>query len=161
MAAFAVAALAAVIAGCSAMALIEPLELTLADLEISEMTLFETTLLARIRITNPNPEPLTIDGASFKLILEGRKIGSGTTPETFTIDRLDSQLVDAVFHVNNASAVLRLGDILAQQTVSYGVTGALFTQGTFGTRKLRINKSGRLDLTEGPPRETAPLESVD
>lgn len=157
----AAAALAITAAACSSLGPIEPLELTLADLEVSEVTLFETTLLARLRVTNPNPEPFAIDGGSFKLTLDGKKIGSGTTPESFTVDRLDSVVVEAVFHINNASAVLRLKDVLQQSVVSYGITGSLFTQGTLGTRKIRIDKEGRLDLGDsalfpvGQP-ETAP-----
>lgn len=144
----AAAALAIAAAACSSLSPIEPLQLTLADLEVSEVTLFETTLLARLRVTNPNPEPFAVDGGSFKLTLDGRKIGSGTTPGSFTVDRLDSVVVEAVFHINNASAVLRLKDVLQQKVVSYGVTGSLFTQGTFGSRRIRVDKEGRLDLGE-------------
>ena len=162
----AAAALAIAAAAYSSLSPIEPLQLTLADLEVPEVTLFETTLLARLRVTNPNPEPFAVDGGSFKLTLDGKKIGSGTSSESFTVERLDSVVVEAVFHINNASAVLRLKDVLQQKVVSYGVTGSLFTQGTFGTRKIRVDKEGRLDLgesalfpTEGPeagPPPTSP-----
>lgn len=161
----AAAAVAMASAACSSMTSLEPLQLTLADLEVTEVTLFETTLLARLRVTNPNPEAFTIDGGSFKLTLDGKKIGSGTTPESFSVDRLDSVVVDAVFHINNASAVLRLKDVLQQREVSYGVTGSLFTQGTFGTRKIRVDKEGRLDLGDsallpvGGPETAAPPPS--
>lgn len=144
----AVTALAIAAAACSSLSPIEPLQLTLADLEVSEVTLFETTLLARLRVTNPNPEPFVIDGGSFKLTLDGKKVGTGTTPESFSVDRLDSVVVEAVFHINNASAALRLRDVLQQKVVSYGVTGSLFTQGTLGTRKIRVDREGRLDLNE-------------
>ena len=157
-----IAAIALVIAasGCATSGSIEPLQVTLADLEVSEVTVFETTLLARLRITNPNPEPFTIDGASFKLTLEDKKVGSGTTPETFTVERLDSTVVDAVFHINNASALLRLKSILEQKSVNYGITGSLFTQGTFGTKKIRIDKAGRLDLEKVPSPETEGPEKI-
>ena len=154
-AAAAALAIAIAAAACSSLSPIEPLQLTLADLEVSEVTLFETTLLARLRVTNPNPEPFAVDGASFKLTLDGRKVGSGTTPGSFNVGRLDSVVVEAVFHINNASAVLRLKDVLQQKVVSYGITGSLFTQGTFGTRRIRVDKEGRLDLGEPilPPAE--------
>ena len=60
----------AVVTGCSSMAPIEPLEVTLADVKITEVTVFETTLVAKLRITTPNPDPLSIDGGTFKLILD-------------------------------------------------------------------------------------------
>lgn len=148
------AILAVCAVACSSMGSIEPPDVTLADLNVTEVTVFETTLVAKLRITNPNPEALTIDGGSFKLYLEDKKVGTGTTKETFTVDRLDSSVVDVVFHINNASALLRLRDILEDNDVSYGVRGGLYTQGTFGTKKLRIEKTGRIDLEESKPAET-------
>jgi LEA14-like dessication related protein len=141
--------------GCATTASVEPLEVTLADLEIAEVTVFETTLLARLRVTNPNPDPVAIDGASFKLLLDGTKVGTGTAPAAFAVERLGSTVIDAEFHINNATALLRVKDMLDKQTVSYGVTGSLFSRGPFGTRRIRVEKSGSLDLGEGIPAQGA------
>jgi len=134
--------------GCSSTGSLEPLQVTLVDLQITEMTLFETGMVAKLRVTNPNPEALTIDGASFKLILDDKKIGTGTTKETFTVERLDSAVVDAVFHINNASALLRLKGIMNKDEVSYGIRGHLYTQGPFGTKNLNVDKMGTIDLAD-------------
>lgn len=133
---------------CASMSGHEPLEVTLSNLEVGEVTVFETTVEARLRITNPNPEPLSVNGASFTLTLDDRKIGTGTAPEAFTVDRLDSTVIRATFNINNAAAVLQLRDILDRQTVRYAVRGSLFTDGAFGTRRVRVEKSGTLDLAE-------------
>ena len=139
--------------GCTSMGSIEPLDVTLANLEVTEVTVFETTLVAKLRITNPNPEAFTIEGASFKLYLEDKKFGTGTSNESFTVDRLDSHVVDVVFHMNNVSALLRLKDILENEDndVSYDVRGGLYTQGAFGTKKLKVEKTGRIDLRNMGP----------
>jgi LEA14-like dessication related protein len=136
------------------MAAVEPFEVTLSNLEITDVTVFESTLVAKLRITNPNPEAFTIDGGSFKLLLDDTKVGSGTASETFTVERLDSTVIDAVFHINNATALLRLQSILREEVVTYGIRGSLFTQGTFGTKKIPIEKSGRLDLSGTKPTAT-------
>jgi LEA14-like dessication related protein len=140
------------------MATIEPLEVTLANVKFTEVTVFETTLVAKLRVTNPNPEAFTIDGGSFKLILDDKKVGTGTASETFTVDRLDSAVIDAVFHLNNASALLRIQSILQKKDVTYGIRGSLFTKGSFGTKKIKIEKTGRLDLTDMNPD---PIEGPD
>ena len=139
--------------GCSTMGSLDPLDVTLTNLDVAEVTIFETTLVAKLRITNPNPDAMTIDGASFKLYLEDKKVGTGTTKESFSVDRLDSTVIDVVFHINNASALLRLKDILEDNNVNYGVRGALYTEGAFGTKKIRIEKTGHLDLSEMNPSE--------
>ena len=140
--------LAVVVVGCSSSGSLEPLQVTLVDLQITEMTLFETGMVAKLRVTNPNPEALTIDGASFMLILDDKKIGTGTTKETFIVERLDSAVVDAVFRINNASALLRLKGIMDKTEVSYGVRGHLYTQGSFGTKKLNVDKMGTINLAD-------------
>ena len=126
----------------------EPLDVTLTNLNITEVTIFETTLLAKIRVTNPNPEAYTIDGASFKLYLEDKKVGTGTSSASFTVERLDSYVFDVVFHLNNASAILRLKDIFEEKDreISYAVRGGLYTEGAFGAKKLKVDKSGTIDL---------------
>jgi len=125
----------------------EAFDVTLTNLNLTEVTVFETTMVAKIRVTNPNPEAYTIDGASFKLYLEDKKVGTGTSKESFTVDRLDSSIIEVIFHINNASAVLRLKDILEDDNVSYGVRGDLYTQGSFGTKKLKVEKMGTIDLS--------------
>ena len=148
-------AVLAATAACSSMAGLEPLEITLSNLKITQVTIFETTLVASLRITNPNPEPITISGGSFKLVLDDKKVGTGTASETLTVERLDSAVVDAVFHINNASALMRVQNILRDDEATYGVSGSLFTNGTFGTKKIRVEKTGRLDLSGVNPGKTA------
>ena len=140
--------------GCSTMGSLEPLEVTLSTIQIPEVTVFVTTLGAKLRINNPNPEGRPNDGGSIKLYLDDQKVGTGTTSETISVDRLDSTVVDAVFNINNASAILRLKDIFQQKEVSYGVRGSLFSQGSFGTKKIKVEKTGRIDLTEIQSPET-------
>jgi LEA14-like dessication related protein len=146
-------AIAVGLAGCASTGAIDPLEITLVSLQVGEMTVFETEMHAKLRVTNPNPEPFAIEGASFKLYLDDRKVGTGTTPEFFTVERLESTVFDVVFHINNASALLRLREIIEDQEVTYGVRGSLFTQGTFGTKKIKVAKTGSIDLNEFSPAE--------
>lgn len=136
----------------------EPFDVTLANLDVTEVTVFETTLVATIRVTNPNPEAYVIEGASFKLYLEGKKVGTGTANQTFTVDRLDSSLVDVLFHINNASALLRLREFFEAegQTIDYGVRGILYTEGTWGTTKLKVEKTGRIDLSRDASSQIDP-----
>lgn len=126
---------------------LEPPAVTLASVEPTEVTMFETTVQVKLRVSNPNPEPLTLEGASFKLRLEGQKIGQGLSSETVVIDRLDSTLLDVTFHVNNAVALLQLKEILEQEAVDYGIRAVLYTQGSWGTKKLKVEKEGRFDFT--------------
>ncbi len=138
---------AAVAAGCATTTALEEMEITLADLQFTEATLFETTMVARMRVANPNPDPLAFEGASFKLYLDDRKVGTGMAPEPFTVDALATTVVDVTFHLNNATAIFRIVDVLKdKREVAYGVRGSLFTDSALGRRKLKVEKMGTFDL---------------
>ena len=141
--------------GCTSMGSLEPPAVTLAGVELTEVTMFETTVQVKLRISNPNPEPMTLEGASFKLRLEGYKIGQGLSSEIVTIDRLDTAILNVTFHVNNAVALLQLKGILEQEAVDYGIRAVLYTQGSWGTKKLKVDKEGRLEFTS--PVELDPV----
>lgn len=129
---------------------VEPPELTLVNLQPTEATLFETTLLVNLRLANPNPDPMTFEGASFKLTLEGYKVGRGLTSESVTVDRFGTEVIEATFHVSNASLLLRLQNILEAKSVTYGVTGKLYLQQSGQSHKLKVQSEGRLELDPSP-----------
>ena len=146
--AVAVLALALLAAGCASLSNLEPPELTLVQAVPVEATVFETTLDVRLRIANPNPDPITFEGASFKLTRDDRNIGRGMTAETVTVERFETQVVDLTFHVSNASVLLRLQEILESKTVAYGVSGKLYMKLGTSTRKLKVQNSGEIDLNQ-------------
>lgn len=134
--------------GCASLGSLDSPELTLVNLELTEATVFETTLEVQLRIANPNPEPITFNGAKFKLTLEDRKVGRGMSPETVTIPRLATGVVSIPFHVNNATLLLRLKDILDTKSVRYGVQGTLYLERSLGSRKLKMKSEGQLDFDQ-------------
>jgi len=132
--------------GCASLEPMEPLGVNLVDLEVGEITLFEATLVAKIRVSNPNPDPLQFSGGSLKLLLDDRKIGTAMTSQAFAVAGFSSTVIDMTVHVNTASAITRIPALLEQDSISYGVRGALYSQGSFGTHKHVVERSGSLDL---------------
>ena len=118
--------------------------------------MFATTVQVKLRVSNPNPEPMTLEGASFRLRLEGHKIGQGLSKESVVIDRLDSALLNVTFHVNNAVALLQLREIFQQEAVDYGIRAVLYTKGSWGTKKLKVEREGRFELEN--PMELDPAD---
>jgi len=145
--------------GCSSLTPLEPLGVNLVNLDVQEITLFEATMVAKVRISNPNPAPLQFSGAALKLLLDERKIGTAMTPEAFSVEGFTSTVIDMTVHVNTASAIARIPKLIEKKSVSYGVRGALYSQSSFGTRKHLVERVGSLDLAaldEGDRLETAP-----
>jgi len=137
-----------VAAGCSSTASLEPLGVNLVDLEVGEITLFEATLIARVRITNPNPDPIEISGGSLKLLLDGKKTGTALASQGFAVAGFDSTVVDMAVNVNTAAAITRIPAILEKDSISYGVSGAFYSDGPFGRVRHAVERSGTLDLND-------------
>lgn len=146
------------VSGCASMAPDEKPEITLSNIELTEATLFETTMVATVRIANPSLEPIVIEGATFKLVLDGKKVGRGMMKESVAVDALDSHVGDVIFHVNNAAALLRLRGVMDRLAVEYGIVGNLYLQRGTGTTKVKVEQGGRLDLDEAKPVDGLQVE---
>jgi len=148
-----------VIAGCASMEPVEPPDVTLVNLEVTEVTPFETTLEAEVRIINPNPEPLAVEGSSFKLELLDHKIGTGTSSARVTVPGLDSATVPMTFRLNNVAAVSRLRMFLEAEALDWRLRGTVYARRPTGGRmNLKVEESGRLSLDDSTMsgRSTAP-----
>ena len=70
--------LIALLAGCAGIgARIETPDIAVTSLRLVEAGLFEQRFNVRLRVTNPNPVPLPLQGLSYRLLVSGIEIGSG------------------------------------------------------------------------------------
>jgi len=137
------------LSGCVGMEAPEPPELTLANLKFTDATLFETNATATLRVINPAPEAIEIQGASLKLIVDGHTLGRGVSQAQLRVEGLSTASFDAEFHINNASAVFRLRQIMENRVMDYAIRGKLYLVETSGRqRSVRIDRSGHLDIDQ-------------
>ncbi|MEM6797201.1 MAG: LEA type 2 family protein [Acidobacteriota bacterium] len=143
--------------GCSTL---EPPDVTLVALGLTEITMLETTGEVSIRLTNPHPDPLEVDGAEFKLYLDGLRVGRVLIDEKATIPRLGTEVLDGKLFINNLTVVTRLNSILENERFSYRMNGRVFLAGDFGRRSVRLERRGTIDMNAESPEalESRPLE---
>ena len=133
--------LAALLAGCQTA---EPPAITLVDIRPIGVTAFETSAEVDLRITNPGPVDLTLNGASHKLAINGSAIGTATADQPLTVAAFNSAIQTCRLHINHLAIAARLREITEKQRFDYALTstlhpaGALFpikatTTGTFNT----------------------------
>ena len=127
----------------------DPPELTLAGLKITDATIFETNATATLRVINPSPEPIEIQGASLKLIVDGHTMGRGLSNAQLQVEGLSTASFTAEFHINNASAIFRLRRIIEARVMDYAIRGKLYLGEASGRKRVvRIDRSGHLDIDE-------------
>lgn len=137
---------ALLISGCST-ANVRPPQVSLQDLRLGEMTILETTLIASLRLENTGPDPITIDGASFRLLLNDWDVGRGSSGDRITIPRFGSAVQRAEFRLDNLYLLSRIQPLIESHDFSYRLEGELYLEGGWGFgRSIDFSRSGRFDL---------------
>ena len=126
----------------------DPLQVNVAGVEPLEGEGLELRFAVKVRVQNPNDEPIEYNGVALQLDLNGHKFGTGVSDETGTVPRYGETVVTIPITVgafNIARQVLGVvngGDTTA---VAYKVHGKL-EGGLFGTK--RFEDHGTLSLPD-------------
>jgi LEA14-like dessication related protein len=147
--ALAIAAAGGALTGCAGLGGAEPLNVNLAGLEPLEGAAMEARFLARLRVQNPNDQPLAFDGVAVEVDLNGRELASGVSDATGTVPRFGEALVEVPVTVPATAIVWQIIGFMGgdQAKATYRVRGFLHT-GTFG--RVRFDSSGEIELPRGP-----------
>ena len=134
-----------ILSGCAAMqAPLEPPHVTLTDLRILDMTLFEQRYGLKIRIQNPNPIDLPITGMNFELDINDAELGRGVSDRQVTVPAYG----EAVMEINLISNLARIIDQIRGlesgkgQSLRYRLVGGISVANRIG--KLPFNYQGEI-----------------
>lgn len=129
-------------AGCAGLpAGVQPPSVTIADFGIGNAGLFEQQFNLRLRVQNPNPDELRIDGIAFDLDINGQPFAKGVGNQNVVVPRYGSDFM-------NAEAVSTLGGLIRQfgrvteGRFSYRIKGVLSVSGT----RYPFEEKGEFDL---------------
>lgn len=135
--------LLAFLAGCSGLGLVRPPDVTLVDLEFTDLTLFETSGEITLRLANENAEALALDGGVFTLFLNGVKVGKGLSSRRVEVPSFESATYRVPIYVNNLALVTRLAALLEEPVLDYRIRARLRLEVPYGTRRLTSEYRGR------------------
>jgi LEA14-like dessication related protein len=158
----AVAALSAALAGCAGFGLREPVNVSVVGMEPLPGQGMEGRFLVKLRVQNPNEQPIDFDGIALELDLRGQRLATGVSDERGTVPRFGEAIVPVPVSVP-VSALVRqaLGFASGDRTrADYRLRGRLASPGLGG---VSFNASGELALPPGlaaPPRGSAPAGPV-
>lgn len=139
---------AALLAACQTIEPAPAIDVTLVNLAFGEATLLETTILCTIRIQNPAPAPLKLEGAVHKLYLNGSYIGHGTVSESTEVPRLGTTTQTAKVFLSNLTLVRRLRPIVETQQVDYQLKSTFYARENDRSRRLATDSAGGLSLND-------------
>lgn len=133
------------LAGCAGLG--EPLEkprVTLAGLELESLNLFEQRFQVALRLSNPNPLALTVDGVEFDLALNGQPFAHGLSRETVTLPAQGETVVKLKVSTQLGTLWKQLRALQGGgQPLGYQLNGRLFVPWLPGACPLSGVASGR------------------
>jgi hypothetical protein len=125
-------ALAAVfLSACAALQTRDPLQVTVAGIEPMQGQGMELRMLVKLRVQNPNDEPVDYNGVSVKLDVQGNTFATGVSDESGSIPRFGESIVSVPV---TASAMRMVR----------GALGMMGDKGPPGSRKVSYSLTGKL-----------------
>lgn len=141
---------------CAAPAAFVAPEVSLVNIRLSDVTMFESTAVFTVRVLNEGPRPMVLDGAVHRFSLNGILIGKGTSSHRIEIPRLKSRKEEIVVHLRNASLVKFLRSILTAGNIDYSVESRLYIPSRAGRLKqISTVSAGKFNLRLDTDRDGA------
>jgi LEA14-like dessication related protein len=138
----ALVAVAMLLGGCASMPSRDPLNVTVAGVESLPGEGMELRLLVKLRVQNPNDEPVEFDGVALGLDVQGRSFASGVSAETGVVPRFGETVVAVPVTVSMLRMVRQVMGMLDGQPVdriTYSMTGKLSGITMFSTYRFATN----------------------
>ena len=113
----------------------QKVNVSLMDVRIAQIGTIEQEYALKLRLQNPNPQLLSIQGLSYEMELNGRTFARGVSPKSASIPPYGEIIVD----VNAVSSIATLIDQIARlkhdrpKVFRYRLTGKLNLTGTIPT----------------------------
>ena len=117
-------------AGCAGLpAGMQPPAVTIADFGIGNAGLFEQQFNLRLRVQNPNPDELRIDGIAFDIDVNGQPFAKGVGNQNVVVPRYGSDFMTAEA-VSTLGGLLRQFGRVTEGKFKYRIKGVLSIGGT-------------------------------
>jgi LEA14-like dessication related protein len=134
------------IAACASLgALDNPPRVSLVNLQPVQIQLLEQRYLATIRIQNPNPVALPINGLDYTIRINDSEFANGVSSQHVTVPAYGEKTLD----VSVTSSLVQLFDQIRRLgatggTLKYGISGTLGLDGGVGS--VPFEHDGEIDL---------------
>jgi len=109
-------------------------------------------LTARLRLTNPNPEPLRILGYDYKVYVEGADLVQGESVDAITLPAGGESLVEVPILLKLNSVPKTLRALLLQEKLKYELSGGFRMASLMGGLRVPFRFRGEMTRQEGLER---------
>ncbi|PLW84447.1 hypothetical protein CWI75_01415 [Kineobactrum sediminis] len=107
----------------------------------------EARFLVRLRIVNPNPIPLEIQGMAYDVFIRDSKVLSGVSNKGLKVNAYSESVAELEVAAGMFGSLALIRDLIsnpAEESLPYRLNAKLSRKGFGGT--LRVSREGQLDL---------------
>jgi LEA14-like dessication related protein len=127
---------------CTTMQIPEP-GVTLADLKLTSISFFETSLGGTIRVQNNSSKELILNGSEHHLTINNIDLGTARSDQQITIPAYGNGTQDFRMTMSNLALFTRLEKIINSKKFNYLIESRLFLPGFFGLRSIKTKTEGQ------------------
>jgi LEA14-like dessication related protein len=141
------------VTGCTALGSRDALQVTVSGVEALPGEGLELRLLLKLRVQNPNDQPIEYDGIALRLDVQGRAFATGVSDERGTVPRFGEAVITVPVTVSALRMVRQVVGLLDGQPVReirYAMSGKLQGPG-FGARRFGAEGQFTLPGSAGAP----------
>ena len=140
--------------GCASLGTRDPVEVYVVGVEPLQGAGLELRMNVKLRVQNPNDVPITYDGISIAMNVQGRRFASGVSDAAGTIARFGEAVVEVPVSISLFRAARSAAQVFgptATGKIEYELRGKL--AGT-AFNAVRFNSKGEMEL----PKEANPYQ---
>lgn len=130
---------------CSKFSNMTPPEVALSDLRIGNVTFFQTSAIASVRIDNENDWDIESSGGVYKLYVNGKYLGKSLDKEGFSVPRFSSATKQLTLTIDNLSLLNQIEPMMNKGNADYRLDGVVFLVEPI-ERKISVSKSGEVNI---------------
>jgi LEA14-like dessication related protein len=142
--------------GCASLPAGDPLQVTVAGIESLPGEGLELRMLVKLRVQNPNDQPLDFNGAYLKLEVLDKTFATGVSDQAGSVPRFGEAVIEVPVTVSAFRMVryaLGMLDGKPVEKVRYELSGKL-NQSAFSAK--RFSAAGEIDLSQVAEHDSAP-----
>lgn len=133
---------------CATLSGREPVQVTVANIGPLPGEGLEARMLVKLRVQNPNEDPINYDGISLKLNVQGNTYASGVSDVQGTIPRFGEAVIEVPVTVSTLRVAFRAFGLMREdkgpEKLRYTLHGRL---GGAGFGSMSFENEGELDLS--------------
>ncbi|MDX1803963.1 MAG: LEA type 2 family protein [Alcanivorax sp.] len=138
--------------GCQTLSGLESPDLSVSDIRLDNVTLFEQQWDLTLRARNPNDRELTLKSLDYQIYLNGEKFARGLTSDSVTLPAMGDALVTTHITTSLFSSLKQLQKLQqnSNQPLQYRLVGKARVAGV--PLPLSFDKQGQVSLPATPGR---------